>query len=63
MDRLRRIDIHEDGEVNYFFEDSDEPFVPWEFSEKSPTRRYLMDIQHAIKAEVPSVQEHLFETI
>lgn len=60
MERLRKITIHEDGEVDYFFDGSDEPFVPWEFSENSPTRKYLMDIHHAIKAEIPKRQESLF---
>lgn len=61
MDRLRRINIHDDGEVDFFFEGSDEPFVPWEFAEHSPTRRYLIEILQAIQAEVPAVQQHLFD--
>jgi len=61
MTRLRRINIHDDGEVDFFFEGSEEPFVPWEFSENSSTRKYLMDILNAIKTDVPSIQESLFE--
>lgn len=60
MDRLRRIVIDEDGDVFFYFKDSDEPFVPWEFSKESPTRKYLIDIQNAIKAETPAVQETIF---
>jgi len=47
--KLRLLKIDDAGEIDFYFEDSQEPFALIEFIEGTLTRKHLEEIDNAIK--------------